>query len=219
MKKYYPSIDNKILFKIVNTKIKDKKLLKVTENIIFSVGEKGQPIGSLWSQWAGNLYLSELDHYVKEELKKVYYRYCDDIVLVADTKEKLREALGKIREIAAEKLNLKIKENYQIFPTRKRGIDFLGYRFFGDYILLRKRVLKELKRKLVPLQEKEVLTNSENSQINSYKGWLKFCDGFNLHKKYLVPLHNKIYINQNGDERRVNVYVRNRQKRKKNNNN
>lgn len=219
MKKYYPSIDNKILFKIVNTKIKDKKLLKVIENIIFSVGEKGQPIGSLWSQWAGNLYLSELDHYVKEELKKVYYRYCDDIVLVADTKEKLREALGKIREIAAEKLNLKIKENYQIFPTRKRGIDFLGYRFFGDYILLRKRVLKELKRKLVPLQEKEVLTNSENSQINSYKGWLKFCDGFNLHKKYLVPLHNKIYINQNGDERRVNVYVRNRQKRKKNNNN
>ena len=219
MKKYYPSIDNRILFEIVKTKIKDKKLLGVIENIIFSVGEKGQPIGSLWSQWAGNLYLSELDHHVKEKLKILYYRYCDDIVLLSGSKEELRNALGEIRKIAAEKLELKIKENYQIFPTRKRGIDFLGYRFFGNYILLRKRVLKELKRKLIPLQEKEILTNSENSQINSYKGWLKFCDGFNLHKKYLAPFHRKIYINQNGDKRRVNVYVCNRRKRKKNNSN
>lgn len=219
MKKYYPSIDNKILFEIVKTKIKDKKLLELIENIIFSVGEKGQPIGSLWSQWAGNLYLSELDHYVKEELKDKYHRYCDDVCILAETKEELRNSFEEIRKIAAEKLNLKIKENYQIFPVRKRGIDFLGYRFFGDYILLRKRVLKQMKKKLVPLQKKEILTNSENSQINSYKGWLKYCDSYRLRQKYFVPLKNKWYINQNGDKRRVDINVRNRQKRKKNNNN
>ena len=177
MKKYYPSIDNFILFDTVKTKIKDKKLLRLIEIIIFSMGAKGQPIGSLWSQWAGNLYLSILDHYVKEKLKgKYYFRYCDDIVLLGSSKEELRNILKEVEKIAEEKLNLKIKENYQIFPTRIRGVDFLGYRFFGDFILLRKRVLKEMKRKLVPLRDKELLTNSENSAINSYKGWLKFCN-------------------------------------------
>lgn len=76
-----------------------------------------------------------------------------------------------------------------------------------------------MKKKLVPLQKKKILTNSENSQINSYKGWLKYCDSYRLRQKYFVPLKNKWYINQNGDKRRVDINVRNRQKRKKNNNN
>lgn len=220
MKKYYPSIDNFILFDTVKTKIKDKKLLRLIEIIIFSMGAKGQPIGSLWSQWAGNLYLSILDHYVKEKLKgKYYFRYCDDIVLLGSSKEELRSILKEVEKIAEEKLNLKIKENYQIFPTRVRGVDFLGYRFFGDFILLRKRVLKEMKRKLVPLRDKEILTNSENSAINSYKGWLKFCDSYRLREKYLVPLKDKYYIDNKGNKRRVDINVRNRHKRKKNNNN
>lgn len=220
MKKYYPSIDNFILFDTVKTKIKDKKLLRLIEIIVFSMGAKGQPIGSLWSQWAGNLYLSILDHYVKEKLKgKYYFRYCDDIVLLGSSKEELRNILKEVEKIAEEKLNLKIKENYQIFPTRVRGVDFLGYRFFGDFILLRKRVLKEMKRKLVPLRDKEILTNSENSAINSYKGWLKFCNSYRLREKYLVPLKDKYYIDDKGNKRRVDINVRNRRKRKKNNNN
>ena len=219
MKKYYPSIDNKILFEIVKTKIKDEKLLNLIKIIIFSMGEKGQPIGSLWSQWAGNLYLSKLDHYIKEELKsKYYFRYCDDIVILGNSKEELRKMLEKIRVKAEESLNLTIKENYQIFPTNVRGVDFLGYRFFGDYILLRKRVLKQMKRKLVKLREKDILSNSDNSTINSYKGWLKFCNSYRLMEKYLKPLHGKKYIDIDGNKRRVDVYVRNRRKRKKDNN-
>lgn len=220
MKKYYPSIDNEILFEIVKTKIKDKKLLRLISIIIFSMGAKGQPIGSLWSQWAGNLYLSQLDHYVKEKLKgKYYFRYCDDIVIFGSSKEELRKILKEVTEIAGAVLNLKIKENYQIFPTRVRGVDFLGYRFFGDFILLRKRVLKQMKRKLIPLRDKTILTNSENSAINSYKGWLKFCDSYRLREKYLVPLKDKFYIDIKGNKRRVDINVRSRRKRKKNNNN
>ena len=219
MKKYYPSIDNKILFEIVKTKIKDEKLLNLIKIIIFSMGEKGQPIGSLWSQWAGNLYLSKLDHYIKEELKsKYYFRYCDDIVILGNSKEELRKMLEKIRVKAEESLNLTIKENYQIFPTNVRGVDFLGYRFFGDYILLRKRVLKQMKGKLVKLREKDILSNSDNSTINSYKGWLKFCNSYRLMEKYLKPLHGKKYIDINGNKRRVDIYVCNRRKRKKDNN-
>lgn len=76
-----------------------------------------------------------------------------------------------------------------------------------------------MKRKLVPLRDKEILTNSENSAINSYKGWLKFCNSYRLREKYLVPLKDKYYIDDKGNKRRVDINVRNRRKRKKNNNN
>ena len=212
MKKYYPSINNRILFEIVRTKIKDTKLLRLVKIIIFSAGEKGQPIGSLWSQWAGNLYLSIIDHYAKEVLKPTSYnRLCDDIVLFGSSKEELRASFNQILKIANEKLDLKIKENYQIFPTCIRGVDFLGYRFFGRYTLLRKRVKRAMIRKLSKLKDKKVLTARENSQINSYKGWLMYCDSYRLHSKYLKPLHGKIYF-VDGKTKRVNVYKKKRRK-------
>lgn len=212
MKKYYPSINNKILFELVRTKIKDTKLLRLIKIIIFSVGDRGQPIGSLWSQWAGNLYLSVIDHYAKEVLKPTsYHRLCDDIVLFGSSKEELRASFNQIKKIANEKLDLNIKENYQIFPTNIRGVDFLGYRFFGKYTLLRKRVKTAMKRKLLKLKDKKILTLKENSQINSYKGWLKYCNSYRLHEKYLKPLQGKIYF-VDGKLKRVNVYKKRRKK-------
>lgn len=209
MKKYYPSIDNYILFDIIETLIKDRELLELLRMIIFSYGIKGQPIGSLLSQWFGNLYLSKMDHYVKENLKsKWYFRYCDDIVLLGSSKEDLRKKLRCIEIVAQEKLNLTIKENFQIFPVRTRGIDFLGYRFFGEYTLLRKKILKKMKKKLVPLQDKNILTNSDNSAICSYKGWLKYCDSYRLWEKYFIPLKDKYYICEKGYKRRVNICLK-----------
>lgn len=75
-----------------------------------------------------------------------------------------------------------------------------------------------MKRKLVKLREKDILSNSDNSTINSYKGWLKFCNSYRLMEKYLKPLHGKKYIDINGNKRRVDIYVCNRRKRKKDNN-
>lgn len=208
MKKYYPSIDNRILFEIVKTKIKDTRLLELIKNIIFSVGsDKGQPIGSLWSQWAGNLYLSCLDHYVKEKLGiKYYFRYCDDIVILGDNKKRLHGVREVIKKYIESELKLSLKENYQIFPSRVRGVDFLGYRFFGNYILLRKRVLKNMKKALIKLRNKEVLSYHDNCTINSYKGWLNFCNSYRLKEKYFIPLKDKKYINKDGKLRRVNIW-------------
>ena len=208
MKKYYPSIDNRILFDIVKTKIKDARLLGLIKNIMLSVGtDKGQPIGSLWSQWAGNLYLSGLDHYVKEKLKiKYYFRYCDDIVILGESKERLHKVREEIKEYIEKNLKLNLKENYQIFPSRVRGVDFLGYRFFGNYILLRKRVLKNMKKALIKLRDKEVLNYNDNCTINSYKGWLNFCNSYRLKEKYFIPLKDKKYINKDGKLRRVNIW-------------
>lgn len=91
-----------------------------------------------------------------------------------------------------ENLNLTLKEDWQVFPTFVRGIDFVGYRHFGDYVLLRKSTAKNLKRKmrriLVRCENGGQLSYSEWCSINSYAGWLVWCDGYNLYKAYIEPL-------------------------------
>ena len=89
IKKFYPSIDHEILKMIIRKKIKDKKLLKLLDEIIDSAD--GVPIGNYLSQYFANLYLAYFDHWIKEVLKvKHYYRYADDIVLLSDDKDQLR---------------------------------------------------------------------------------------------------------------------------------
>ncbi len=116
----------------------------------------------------------------------------DDIVIFSNSKEYLHELRKEIEEYLIINLKLKLKENWQVFPTRVRGVDFVGYRHFGDYILLRKPTAKRMKRKLRKIYSKCInggkITYSEWCSINSYKGWLKWCNSYNLYKKWLKPL-------------------------------
>ena len=85
IKKFYPSINHDILKAIIRKKLKDKKLLKLLDEIIDSAD--GVPIGNYLSQYFANLYLAYFDHWIKEVLRvKYYYRYADDIVLLSDDK-------------------------------------------------------------------------------------------------------------------------------------
>lgn len=200
IKKYYPNINNNILYKLLTEKFKDEKLLKLLHEITFSMGEKGQPIGSLWSQYAGNFYLTKFDHWLKEvKGVKHYFRYCDDMVIMHSDKNFLRELLKDIKIYLKDNLDLNLKENYQIFPSHKRGIDFLGYRFFDGYILLRKRTVKKMKKQLVQYANKNLLSYSDYCSINSYLGWLKYCNSFRLKYKYFRQLNYKKYIDFDGN--------------------
>lgn len=143
IKKFYPNINNKILMDKLKRKFKDEKLLRLFEIIIFSMGDKGLPIGSLLSQYLANFYLSSFDHYCKEVLRiKYYFRYMDDIVILHKDKRILHEYHRRLSKILNDKFDLRIKENWQIFPTDIRGIDFVGYRFFRNRTILRKRIYK-----------------------------------------------------------------------------
>lgn len=209
VKKFYPSIDNEILYSILERKFKDPQLLRLLKIIIFSVGTKGQPIGSLWSQYAGNLYLSGLDHYMKEKHGiKYYYRYCDDIVILHGNKEYLHKIRKEIQKYIQDNLALELKKNYQIFPTDIRGIDFLGYRFFRDYILLRKSVAKKVKRKINKLKKKEVLSYSNTCTLNSYLGWAIHCDSCKFRRKYFSKMDNKKYYTQDGEIKKFKLEVK-----------
>lgn len=176
IKKFYPSINHDILKQLLRRKFKDSDLLWLLDEIIDSAA--GIPIGNYLSQYFANFYLTYFDHWLKETLRvKYYFRYSDDLVLLADNKPYLHRLLSDIRNYLQEKLQLRVKDNYQVFPVSVRGIDFVGYRFFHTHTLLRKSTKKNFAR---------MLARNRNSQsIASYNGWLSHCNGHHLQKKLL----------------------------------
>jgi RNA-directed DNA polymerase len=177
VRKFYESVDHQVLKNLLRAKVKDERLMKLTDNIIDS--SEGIPIGNYLSQWLGNYYLSAFDHYVKEVLMvKFYYRYCDDLVLLSDNKSVLHEWRKKITDYLTSHLKLDVKSNYQVFPVAARGIDFLGYRCFHGYTLIRKSILQDFKKKL--------RLNRSNLQQSksSYYGWFVHANSYRLLNKY-----------------------------------
>lgn len=183
IRKFYPSIDHDILKTIIRKKIKDKKLLSLLDEIIESA--QGVPIGNYLSQFFANLYLTYLDHWIKEQKKvKYYFRYVDDIVILGGDKQQLRDLFYDIQDYLNNKLKLNFKDNWQIFKVYSRGIDFVGYRIFHTHTLLRKSIKKKFCKKINKLNKKQNLDKDTYKQkICSYIGWIKYCNGRNLLNK------------------------------------
>lgn len=175
IKKFYPSVNNEILKNLLRKKFKDKDLLKMLDEIIDSTN--GLPIGNYLSQYLANYYLSYFDHWLKEFKKvKYYFRYCDDMIILSNSKQELHSLLFDIRFYLDINLKLEIKSNYQIFPVDSRGINFVGYVFYHNYTRLRKTIKKNFIKMMVE--------NKNKKSFASYYGWVKHCDGKNLIKKY-----------------------------------
>jgi len=150
VKKYFPSVHHETLKQIIRKRIACPDTLEMIDRIIDSTGEEvGMPIGNLTSQLFANVYLSELDHFVKEECGVKYYiRYMDDFVILYDDKRVLKNLLEDVEYYLRVALRLRLNDKTQIFPVGPRPIDFLGYRIFPEYRLLRKGNLRRTKRKL-----------------------------------------------------------------------
>ena len=206
IKKFYPSIDNEIMKQKFRRKIKDTKCLWLIDEIIDSAD--GLPIGNYTSQWFSNFFLEGLDHFIKEELKVKYYiRYVDDLVLLGPNKKKLHKAKREIDDYLA-KIKLRIKGNWQVFKIDCRAIDFLGFRFFRDKTILRKRNALRIRRRIKKISKKPNLNYRDACAIISYWGWIKRSDSYNFYQKYIKPkvsigkakkvvsMHDKIRGNQ-----------------------
>lgn len=179
VKKFFPSVDQKIMMDLFNRIFKDKRFLNLISEIIYST-DKGLPIGNYISQFAANLYLTWFDRWVKQELKiKHYFRYCDDMVLLSSNKEELHQALQKIQEYMISHLELEVKHDWQIYPVDDRGIDFLGYVFRHSHMKLRKDMKKKFYRKT-----KYINFNKKFRSLSSYWGWCRYGNCFNLWKKF-----------------------------------
>lgn len=186
VKKFYPSIDKEILKKKFTKIIKDKDTLWLLNTIVDS-SDEGVPIGNYTSQWFANFYLQDLDHFIKETLKiKYYIRYMDDMVLFSNNKKELHKCKYAIDEFL-EKEHLKIKENWQLFKTDSRPIDFLGYRFYRGYTTLRRCNFLRIKRRIKKISKKEEMSFKDASAIMSYNGWIVHANSYNYTQKYIKP--------------------------------
>ena len=192
--KFYPNINHIILKKLLRKKFKDKELLELLDMIVDSYpGNKGVPIGSYLSQYLANFYLAYFDHWLKEKMSVQYViRYMDDIVILHHSKSFLHWLRGRMDEYLKTELKLSIKENWQVFPTGIRGVDFVGYRHFYGFKLLRKTTCKRFKKTMLSIKKKvesgKQMSYRDWCSANSYKGWLKWCDGFRLAEKYITPI-------------------------------
>jgi len=177
VRKYYPSINHDILKSIIRKKIKDSDVLALLDEIIDSA--EGVPIGNYLSQYFGNLYLTYFDHWLKETKQcKYLFRYCDDIVTLHSKKQYLSQLKEEIETYLSANLKLSLKSDWQIFPVDARGIDFLGYRFFHDYTLLRKSIAIKFKQRIRYLKSEwnTIEPPKVLNSVMSYYGWLGHAD-------------------------------------------
>lgn len=182
VKKFYPTIDHDVLKQIVRRKIKCQDTLQLLDQIIDSAD--GVPIGNYLSQYFANLYLSYFDHWIKECAGvKYYFRYADDMVFLHADKAFLQGLLVQINDYFVFQLNISLKGNYQVFPVKARGIDFVGYVFYHTHTRMRKGIKKNLCRAVAKLNKRKHITAEEYKQrICSWLGWVKYSNSKHLLK-------------------------------------
>ena len=150
------------------------------------------PIGNLTSQMFANIYLNELDQYIKRELKVHFYsRYMDDMILLADDKKKLHELKGLIDTFLQEKLKLNLNNKTAIRPITL-GIEFVGYKLWATHIKLRKSTALKMKRRLNGIKKKylkgKIPLSDVQATVNSYMGMMKYCNSYSLKNKLFEGL-------------------------------
>jgi retron-type reverse transcriptase len=200
--KYFYRINHDVLMGILRQRFADKPLLDLLERIVRSelpfglqlgaspgdgterIHGCGMPIGNLTSQMFANLYLNELDQYVKRELHvHCFVRYMDDMVIIAKDKQTLREYRQKIEAFLNDRLNLNLNDKTVIRPM-SLGIDFCGFKIWDTHIKLRKPTAMKMRHRLKKLQKDYTAGTADLADVRetlaSYNGMLKFCDSYRL---------------------------------------
>ena len=165
----------------------DPKLFKLipARKSLFKSGEKrGLPIGNYSSQFFSNLYLNQLDQFVKRELNHDYYvRYVDDFLILGESSGNLKETERRVKKFLEKYLKVEINGSKTKLKRLKGGVDFLGYFLKPNYILVRKRVVKALKGKLYEFRRSPDLDPKEvMATVNSYFGHFRHANSYNLRK-------------------------------------
>ena len=189
---YFPSVDHGVLMDIIRRKIACPETLALIGEILDSWNGDigcGIPIGNLTSQLFANVYLNELDQFVKHGLRARYYvRYMDDVVVLAADKATLWGWQRKIEQFLDEALRLHLNRKTDIFPEG-RGVNFVGYRTWRTHRLLRKRSVRGIRRTLKALGAKyvggEVGVEMISAVVASWVGHASHADTYRLRCKVL----------------------------------
>lgn len=187
--KFFPSVDHNILLALIERKISCKQTLTLIKEIV-KPDEIGIPIGSLTSQLFANVYGSILDNYIHNELGyRRWARYMDDVIILGDDMDKLRQDFYKIAEFSENNMKLRISKWH--CRSVKNGINFLGYRIWETHKLLRKSSVISAKRKIA-----KYIKYGDNLALDkfiaSWKGHAQWADTHNL-LNWLEKKHENHY--------------------------
>lgn len=174
--KFFYNIRKNILYNIIDKKIKDIDFLKFTQKLLYNNAgqEKGIPIGNYTSQYFANIYLNELDHYIKEELQVKYYvRYMDDFVLLLPKKEICKEYKNKIQRFLKDKLKLELNQKTNYYKN-KQGVNFCGYHINRKNIKVlkanKKKIYRKIKKWNKEYKDKELDLKKTSEKLQSWIG-------------------------------------------------
>jgi len=183
VRKFFDSIDHFILRSLIEKKVSCHETMQLIDLLFRSFEKekgKGLPLGNVTSQLFANIYLNELDQFVKHTLKiKYYFRYCDDFIIVSEDSESLSGLIERIREFLYENLRLELHPNKVEVRSVKKGIDFLGYVMLPHMIVLRthtkKRVLKNISLISKKLKSGIISPTKFQGILISYLGMVSHC--------------------------------------------
>lgn len=189
---FFRNIDKGRMMAKIERRIKDPRILELCREIVFGYPGPGLPVGNLTSQYFANLYLADVDRHMKQVFHcEHYYRYMDDIVVLGESKAWLRRVKVRMDRLLREE-GLEMKGNWQIFRVEDRGIDFVGYRIFHDFCLLRKGTKTRLRRACAEVRAKldsgGVPDAGDRGRMASYSGILQWCDGHRLARETVCAI-------------------------------
>ncbi len=154
--------------------------------------EKGMPLGNLTSQFFANVYLNELDYFVKHVLRaKFYIRYVDDFVILHNSKSQLRGWKGEINGFLKKELRLELHPDKSRIISLSRGIDFVGFRNFYYFKLLRKRNIKKIENKIKLFFDGRI---SYEKIMEIYQGWSGYAKWANAYKLRNIILKEAVKL-------------------------
>ncbi|MDD3531410.1 MAG: reverse transcriptase/maturase family protein [Candidatus Pacebacteria bacterium] len=202
VRKFFDSIDHETLLGVLRRRILDEDTLWLLDNVINSyetgftrerereresknAPKKGVPIGNLTSQLFANIYMNELDQFVKHELRVKYYaRYTDDFVILSDDRAYLESLIPQIAGFLKTRLSLSLHPDKVFIRKYNQGIDFLGYVILPKHVRVRtqtrRRIFKKMRKQVVLFKNGIIGKPTLLGSLNSYLGVLSHADAYEL---------------------------------------
>jgi len=216
IKSFFMSIDKDLLMGIIARTIKDSAVLRLIGTIVYTDPAKnavktgntallksvppqkslfgappglGLPIGNLTSQLFANVYLNDLDIFVKKVLRaKHYFRYVDDFIILDHSPKRLAVFKKRINGFLKNVLWLELHKQKTFIAPSANGIDFLGYFVKPDYVLARRKVVCRLKNKLREFERQKAAPKTILPVLNSYYGHFKHANSYRLRESVFKNL-------------------------------
>jgi retron-type reverse transcriptase len=201
IKHYFQEVNQEILLQIIKIKITDEKAIWLIKLILSNISvnrggrtgffiNNGMPLGNLTSQFFANVYLSELDYFVKHKLKTKYYiRYVDDFVILHSSEKQLECWKRQIDKFLKENLKIELHPDKSKIVNLSKGVDFVGFRIFYNHKLLRKRSFRKMFHKLNECKQGDITFVKFKESFNGWNAYAKWADSYNLIKKLIQSIN------------------------------